>query len=58
MRCPIECSYCGTLTVEYEHVNTKQQKEWVRSMIERPLNRPLFSPEEKRLILRRLLYTG
>lgn len=52
------CSYCGTLTVEYEHVNTKEQKEWVRLMVERPVNRSLFSPSEKRLILRRLLYTG
>ncbi|GAQ84781.1 2-oxoglutarate dehydrogenase E1 component [Klebsormidium nitens] len=53
----MRASYCGTLTVEYEHVNTKEQKEWVRSMVERPVNRSFFSPSEKRLILRRLLYT-
>lgn len=50
--------YCGTTTVEHEHVVSKAAKDWIRLMVERPQARSLFSPQYQRQILHHLLYAG
>lgn len=49
-------SYCGTTTVEHEHVVSKLGKDWIRLMVERPQARSLFLPSFQRRILYHLLY--
>lgn len=51
-------SYCGTTTVEHEHVVSKAAKDWICLMVERPQARSLFLPSFQRRILYHLLYAG
>ena len=51
-------SYCGTTTVEHEHVVSQGGKDWIRLMVERPQARSLFLPSFQRRILYHLLYAG
>lgn len=54
----LRASYCGTTTVEHEHVVSKPGKDWIRLMVERPQARSLFLPSVQRRILYHLLYAG
>ncbi|MDX2143222.1 MAG: 2-oxoglutarate dehydrogenase E1 component, partial [Rhodospirillaceae bacterium] len=47
-------TYCGTIGVEYMHVQDIKQREWIQKRIEPDRNRPKFSPEGKKAILERL----
>lgn len=49
-------AYCGTSTAEYSHLSSKAQKQWMQAALERPLSRPLFTPQQQRDHLRKLLY--
>jgi 2-oxoglutarate dehydrogenase complex dehydrogenase (E1) component-like enzyme len=51
-------SYCGTTTVEHEHVVSQPAKDWIRLMVERPQAQSLFPPPYQQRILHHLLYTG
>lgn len=48
--------YCGSIGAEYLHVDTHQEREWIRERLETP-QRYHFSSEEKRRILDRLVWT-
>jgi 2-oxoglutarate dehydrogenase E1 component len=50
-------SYCGTTTVEHEHVVSQPAKDWIRLMVERPQAQSLFPPPYQQRILHHLLYT-
>ncbi len=47
-------TYCGTLGVEYMHIQDIKQREWLQSRIEPNRNTPQFSPEGKKAILERM----
>lgn len=50
-----EETYCGNYSVEYGHVESPEQKQWLRERLENP--RPYrYSKEEKTHILKGLLY--
>ena len=51
-------AYCGSSTVECSHLSSKAQKQWVQEAMERPLLRPLFTEEQQRGLLRRVMYAG
>jgi 2-oxoglutarate dehydrogenase E1 component len=45
-------SYCGTVGIEYRHILSKVEKDWIAERIEKEF--PPFSVEQKRIILRDL----
>ena len=47
-------AYCGSIGVEYMHIQEREQRAWIQERIEQIHNRIEFSPEEKRAILERL----
>ena len=47
-------TYCGSIGVEYMHIQEREQRAWIQERIEQIHNRVEFSPEEKRAILERL----
>ena len=40
-------TYCGSIGLEFMHVQDMEQKSWLQSKLESQLNKPLFSKEEK-----------
>jgi len=48
-------TYCRTIGVEYVNISDKRQREWLAQRMEPILNRPAFSPEERRAILYQLV---
>jgi 2-oxoglutarate dehydrogenase E1 component len=47
-------TYCGTLGIEYMHIQDIKQREWLQARIEPNHNQPQFSPEGKKAILERM----
>jgi 2-oxoglutarate dehydrogenase E1 component len=47
----IQDTYCGTLGVEYMHINETAQKRWIQQYLETRRGNPNFSLEKKRQIL-------
>ena len=47
--------YCGTLSIEYMHISSKEQRDWIQQRIEPTLNQPELSAEERKLVLRQLV---
>ncbi len=47
--------YCGTMGVEYMHIQDLAQREWIQTRMEEMHGHPKFSAEEKKGILRSLL---
>ena len=47
-------TYCGTIGVEYMHIQNRDQRLWVRNQVERGSNQPVLSRDEKRRILLKL----
>jgi 2-oxoglutarate dehydrogenase E1 component len=47
-------TYCGSIGLEFMHVQDMEQKMWLQSKIESILNKPLFTKEEKRNLLKEL----
>ncbi|KAG2411876.1 hypothetical protein HFD88_009432 [Aspergillus terreus] len=47
--------YCGSIGAEYQHVATRQEREWIQARIETPTPYQ-FSTEEKKRILDRLVW--
>ena len=47
-------TYCGTIGIEYMHVQDIKQREWLQKRIEPNRNQPTFSPEGKKAILERM----
>ncbi len=50
----LNSTYCGTIGVEYMHIQDVDQKAWVQERIESVRNRILFTANGKRAILQRL----
>ncbi len=47
-------TYCGTLTVEYEHMTDDGQRDWLRNRFESVRSRPSFDDAKRMAILERL----
>jgi 2-oxoglutarate dehydrogenase E1 component len=47
-------TYCGTLGVEYMHIQDPDQRAWIQDRMEQARNVPAPTPEERRAILTRL----
>ncbi|MCK6490762.1 MAG: 2-oxoglutarate dehydrogenase E1 component [Planctomycetes bacterium] len=47
-------TYCGTIGVEYMHIQNRDQRLWVRHAVERGSNQPQLTRDEKRRILLKL----
>jgi 2-oxoglutarate dehydrogenase E1 component len=47
----LQSTYCGTMGVEFLHIQDADQKSWIQGQFERVQGRPVFSAEEKRAIL-------
>jgi len=50
----VQATYCGTIGVEYMHIQDPAQKAWIQERIEGTFNQTRFTPEGKRSILERL----
>jgi 2-oxoglutarate dehydrogenase E1 component len=50
----LKAIYCGTVGVEYMHIQELEQRRWIQERIEVPRNHTEFTPEGKRAILERL----
>ncbi len=48
-------AYCGTIAYQFEHLSSHQQRMWLRDMIETGWHRKPLDPEEKRMLLDRLI---
>src|SRR6185503_10534232 len=53
----LRATYCGTLGVEYMHISSKEQREWIQSQIEPTLNQPDLTAEERKQLLRQMSAT-
>src|SRR5215468_3988966 len=51
----MRATYCGTIGVEFMHIQDPDQKAWIQERIETERNRTEFTPEGKRAILNRLI---
>jgi 2-oxoglutarate dehydrogenase E1 component len=45
-------TYCGTIGVEYMHIQAPEERAWIAEKFEKPENRPALSAAERREILR------
>jgi len=50
----LKVTYCGTIGVEYMHIQDIKQREWLQKRIEPNRNQPAFSLEGKKAILERM----
>ncbi len=48
-------TYCGTIGVEYMHIQDQSLRRWLRNKMESCRNKPDYSPEKKRRILIHLM---
>jgi 2-oxoglutarate dehydrogenase E1 component len=47
-------TYCGTIGVEYMHMQDREQRHWIRQRIEPNANQPTLTREEKHRVLMKL----
>ena len=52
----VRATYCGTIGVEYMHIQAPDQKQWIQERIEAVHNRTSFTGRGKRAILERLIH--
>ena len=50
----VQATYCGTIGVEFMHIQEPDQKQWIQERIESEHNRTEFTPLGKQTILERL----
>ena len=50
----LEATYCGTIGVQFMHIQDPEQKAWVQKTLENVLNQPDFTDMGKKAILERL----
>lgn len=48
-------TYCGSIGVEYLHIQDTPRRRWLQSRMEPSLNQPKFTPRERVRILRRVV---
>jgi 2-oxoglutarate dehydrogenase E1 component len=51
----LEATYCGTIGVQFMHIQDPEQKAWVQQTLEKVLNQPDFTDMGKKAILERLV---
>lgn len=51
----LEKTYCGTIGVEYLHIQETPERRWLQAAIEPNFNQPAFPPARRRRILDRIL---
>lgn len=51
----LKSTYCGTIGVEYLHLQETRERRWLQSKMEPNMNKPSFSPGEKKRILEKIL---
>jgi len=51
----LRAAYCGTMAVEYMHIQHPEQKAWLQQRLEPKASRAPFTPEAKKRILERLV---
>ena len=50
----LKSTYCGNIAVEYQHIQDRDVRHWVRREVESGRNQPQLTKEEKRRILMKL----
>ncbi len=50
----LKTTYCGTVGVEYQYIQDRERRRWVRQAVEESRNRPSLSPDQKRRALMKL----
>jgi 2-oxoglutarate dehydrogenase E1 component len=50
----LEQTYCGHIGVEYQHIQERERRRWVRERIEQSGNQPQLTRDDKRRILLKL----
>jgi 2-oxoglutarate dehydrogenase E1 component len=51
----LKCVYCGSVGVEYVHIQETEVRRWIQDRIEPTGNRPQFDPQKKIRILTKIL---
>src|SRR5881392_4232152 len=51
----LQATYCGTLGVEYMHIQGQEQRVWLQERMETTSNRPDLSPEDRLRVLDSLI---
>jgi len=51
----LRTTYCGSIGVEYMHVQDRERRRWLQQRMEPSRNRPGFDADEKRTILEELI---
>jgi len=51
----LQQTYCRTIGVEFVNISDKQQRQWLAQRMEPILNRPSFTPDERRALLYQLI---
>ena len=51
----LEATYCGTIGVQFMHIQDPEQKAWIQKTLENVLNQPDFTDMGKKAILERLV---
>jgi len=51
----LRTTYCGSIGVEYLHIQETPRRRWLQARMESTLNRPSFTPEKKQRILSRIV---
>jgi 2-oxoglutarate dehydrogenase E1 component len=50
----LKATYCGTIAVEYQHIQDRDVRHWMRREVETGRNQPVLTKDEKRRILMKL----
>ncbi len=50
----LKTTYCGTVGVEYMHIQDRERRLWVQNAVEKGSNRPVLTSDEKRRVLMKL----
>ena len=50
----LKYNYCGTIGYEYGHINSAEQRRWIRTRLEQPIGHERFNSEQKIHILDRI----
>ena len=51
----LQATYCRTFAVEYLHIQSREQRQWLQERMEPGCNTPELSPDDRRTILQQLV---
>jgi 2-oxoglutarate dehydrogenase E1 component len=52
----LQATYCGTMGIEYLHIQDKDQRRWLQERMEPGCNHPQLANEERLLVLQNLIF--